>query len=215
LDEAEFRSLRFKGDLKRGAKLIGLNLTDNQLNSFDLYRVELQKWGDVYNLTSNLSDSSILTRHFLDSILYLKGFPANKNLSVADIGTGAGFPGIPLAIVQPDLKITLIEPTGKKVIFLNHIIRCLNLRNVIAIQTRVEDYQTENAYFDIVVSRALFNLNELIKVTSLMISPGGRLLVSKGRKYRQNLKKELKNIEIKHLLIPIENVDRWLIILIT
>ncbi len=215
MDEAGSRSLHFKDELKRGAKQLDLNLAGNQLNSFDVYRTELQKWGKIYNLTSNLSDSGILTRHFLDSLLYLKGFPEQKNLAVADIGTGAGFPGIPLAIVQPDLTITLLEPTGKKVMFLNNIIRCLNLENVRVVQARVEDYQTERGCFDVIVSRALFDLIDLVKVTSMVIRPGGRWILSKGRRYRQELKKAPGNIEIKRLSVPIENVDRWLIILIT
>ncbi len=218
LDDPDSRSLSFKDELKRGAKLLGLNISNNQLNSFDVYRTELQKWGKVYNLTSNLSDSDILTLHFLDSLLYLKGFPKHKNLAVADIGTGAGFPGIPLSIMQSDMTVTLFEPTGKKVIFLNNIVRRLNLKNVQVLQMRAEDYKDEHDYsdvFDVIVSRALFDLTDLIRATSTMMQPGGRWILSKGRKYLHEFKKELGNIEIKRVSIPIENVDRWLIILIT
>ncbi len=218
LDDPNSRSLSFKDELKRGAKLLGLNISNNKLNSFDIYRTELQKWGKVYNLTSNLSDSDILTRHFLDSLIYLKGFPEQKNLTVADIGTGAGFPGIPLSIMQSDMTVTLLEPTGKKIIFLNNIVRRLNLKNVRVLQMRAENYKDEYDYsdvFDVIVSRALFDLTDLVRVTSTMMQPGGRWILSKGRRYLHELKKELGNIEIKRVSIPFENVDRWLIILIT
>lgn len=195
--------------------MLKVDLTSAQLVAFDLYRQELKKWGRVYSITSSLEDSDILVRHFLDSLFYLHGLPDAKGLSLADVGSGGGFPGIPIAIARPDLNVTLIEPTGKKFIFLQNVIRKLQLSNVTLINKRVEDIATPQAPFDILVSRALWDAKSFMSRTRHLTKSGSTWILSKGRKYRDELKDLSGRYEIKRTTLPFQNLNRWLIILIT
>ena len=107
--------------LKSGLAELGLPSSDEQINAFMTYLSELKKWNRAYNLTGLAKDEDIVIKHFLDSLLYLKAIPQGA-LHIADVGTGAGFPGIPITIIRPETEMHLIEPSGKKAVFLRHII---------------------------------------------------------------------------------------------
>lgn len=205
----------FTEDLKKGAQALGVDLSANQLEAFDIYRQELKKWGRIHNITSRLGDRDILVRHFLDSLFYLQGLPEATGLSLADVGSGGGFPGVPIAIARPDLDISLIEPTSKKALFLGNIIRKLDLPKVVVINERAEDMEKPPLPFDIIVTRALWDAGSLVSRTGHLAKPGARWILSKGRKYRDELKGLGLNYEIKRTSLPFENLNRWLIILIT
>lgn len=157
-------------------------------SKFKVYIDELIRWNRAYSLTSIEEPKEIVTKHFMDSLLFLCFTPV-EDFNLADIGSGAGFPGLPIAIVRPALKIILIEPSWKKTAFLKNIRRRLNLKNVEIIQSRAEEVEEK---FHIVVSRALWSANELIRRTSHLLEEGGYYILSKSRKLDEELR-ELKD----------------------
>ena len=112
-------------------------MTDARLSAFMTYLAVLKEWNRKFNLTGIKKDEDIIIKHFLDSLLYLRFLPG-ENIHVADIGTGAGFPGIPLRIIRPDLKLYLIESSIKKCLFLNQLLKVLHMKHVIVLEKRAE-----------------------------------------------------------------------------
>jgi len=205
-----------KEDLLKGLSYLGFPITAETRLSFSIYLRQLQKWGKIHTLTSKLSDQDIVAIHFLDSLLYLRVFPPGNFLQVADVGSGAGFPGIPLALLRPDSRFTLYEPAGKKARFLRHIIRTLAIKNVSVTEARVQDDCTRNAYYDVIATRALYGPNELIEATQGLIRPGGMWILSQGSGYKvPALPQIVAQVRKEKFRLPLQNVDRWLIILIS
>lgn len=179
---------------------INLNNIDEFITPFIVYLRELKKWNKAYNLTAIEEEREIVIKHFIDSLLYLY-FIKDKSLTIADVGSGAGFPGIPIAILMPYLKIKLIEPSWKKCAFLKNIKRKLELKNVEIIEAKAEDVSEK---FDIVLSRALWSIRDFIKKCSHLLKEGGFFLISKSLKIAEELKdlpSEVK-IEIKEFTLP-------------
>lgn len=143
---------------------LGLRLGDYQIAQFVNYYELLTEWNSFMNLTAITEWNDVCTKHFIDSISLCKAQDCTGNLSVIDVGTGAGFPGIPLKIVFPNLKMTLLDSLGKRVKFLNEVIGRLGLENVEAIHGRAEDFAKPDLLrerFDLCVSRAVANLSTL------------------------------------------------------
>ncbi|MGQ9646144.1 MAG: 16S rRNA (guanine(527)-N(7))-methyltransferase RsmG [Thermodesulfobacteriota bacterium] len=167
--------------LVEGAKAFGIRLSEKQLEAFDLYLRELLKWNQKINLTAIRSEKGIVLKHFLDS---LSVYPyLSKTPSLLDVGSGAGFPGIPLKIVQPSLEVTLIDSVRKKVDFQKHIIRTLGLKGTEAIHGRIQDkeiLQSMTGRFDAVTSRAFSDLRTFLRLALPFLRPGGILLAMKG-----------------------------------
>jgi len=180
-----------------------------------LYLSELNKWNRVHNLTGIRTDEDIIIKHFLDSALYLNVLPAER-ITVADIGSGAGFPGIPMKLIRPEINMYLIEPSVKKSSFLNHIIRTLNLDAITVIEKRVEEIGTpvDILPVDAAVSRALFSVKDFIKKTSHMVKPGGRLVLSKGPKVSEELKM-IKEGEAELIIrrLPLIDIERFFVVI--
>jgi 16S rRNA (guanine527-N7)-methyltransferase len=164
-----------------GAEMFGIHLEDRALEAFDLYLRELLKWNQKINLTAIRTERGIVLKHFLDS---LSVNPYLSNASVLlDIGSGAGFPGIPLKIVLPSLQMTLIDAVRKKVDFQRHIIRTLGLGGIEAIHGRVQDkavIEHLRERFDCVISRACSNLKTLLTLSHPCLQKGGVVLAMKG-----------------------------------
>lgn len=140
---------------------------------FDTYLKELIDWNQKFNLTAITDPEEIRKKHFADSLLLLKVLPLT-NQSVVDVGAGAGFPGLPLKIACPEIKLTLLEATRKKVTFLNHIIQALDLKNAEAVWTRAEDFVClRQEKFDIAVARAVAKLDLLCEYCLPLVKPGG------------------------------------------
>jgi len=201
--------------LHDGLVKLGLISSEEEMNAFLIYLSELKKWNKAYNLTGLKKDEDIVIKHFLDSLLYLKAMPDGA-IKVADIGSGAGFPGIPIKIVRPEIEMYLIEPTGKKCIFLRNIIRQIDLKKIEVIEKRVEEIQVNQGLsspVDIAITRALFNIKEFIKKASHIVKQGGILILSKGPKAKEELK-ALKDIPYDLLTInlPLSEIKRYLII---
>jgi len=171
--------------LKLGAQKLGLDLTNRQLKQFKIYYEELVAWNKRVNLTSIIGYEEVQITHFLDSLTVISGFPSlqpDKRLNTIDVGTGAGFPGILLRIVLPEIRLILLEATAKKAEFLRHITAKLELDNVEIVRGRAEEVAHDESYrerFDIVVSRALAPLNVLAELTLPFCAIGGRLIAQK------------------------------------
>jgi 16S rRNA (guanine527-N7)-methyltransferase len=170
--------------LKQGLSELAITPEENILTSFSVYSSELKKWNRAYNLTSITDDREIIIKHFFDSLLYLHAMP-NDIQTLCDVGSGAGLPGIPLAIVRPDLQITLIEPSRKRCAFLRHITHRLTLKNVNVAESTAES--ADLGQFDLAVTRATFTIQDLLKKAEHLLKPGGWLLLSKGPKYKDEL----------------------------
>ena len=144
-------------------KELGLVLTDKELHSLDRYYQILKEENSKYNLTRIIEEEEVYLKHFYDSLTITKVVNID-NRSICDLGSGAGFPGLVLAICFPNAKLTLIEANGKKCHFLNIVKESLNLDNVTIINTRVEDYSKKNReVFDIVTARAVAPLKHLLE----------------------------------------------------
>lgn len=176
---------------------------DEVADKFILYLKELKKWNKTYNLTSIEDEKQIIVKHFIDSILYLSFIP-QKPLKIADIGTGAGFPGVPISLVSPFLKIVLIEPSWKKCAFLKNIKRKLKIENIEIIRAKAEEVHNG---FDIITSRALWSIRDFIKNCEPLLKKDGYFLISKSLKFEEEIKElpEAYKAEIKDFELPYLN----------
>ena len=152
-------------------------LPDGAADRLAILLLELKRWGARINLTAIRDLPGMITGHVLDS---LAARPLLQGRLILDVGTGAGFPGLPLAIVEPDREITLLDSNGKKISFVQHMIGELGLGNATALKSRVEDYAPERA-FDTVIARAFAPLPRMLTQTGHLISETGMLLALKGK----------------------------------
>ena len=158
---------------------------------FKLYLQELVAWNEKFNLTAITDPADIQHKHFDDSLLILQVIKLT-NQSVIDVGAGAGFPGLPLKIACPDIRLTLLDATRKKVDFMNHVIKTLGLKNAVAVWARAEKYAAgHRRKFDVAVSRATAKLNVLCEYCLPLLKTGGMMIAYKG----ENLEEEIKAAE--------------------
>jgi len=183
---------------------------DTYMVSFQTYLMELKKWNRVYNLTGIKKDEDIVIKHFLDSLLYIKAIPQGA-LKIADIGSGAGFPGIPIKIIRPELDLYLIESSAKKSLFLRHITDLLRIKNIEVIEERAENIKRPLCV-DVAVTRALFTIEEFIRKASHLIKKGGIMIHSKGPKVEEELQK-LRDINytIIPCTLPFTDIRRYIV----
>jgi 16S rRNA (guanine527-N7)-methyltransferase len=147
------------------------------IDKLEIYLATLKKWNKVYNLTAINEDSEIIVKHFLDS-LSVNRYIQNSG-RILDVGTGAGFPGLILALFNPEKSFVLVDGVSKKISFLQEMIGKLNLKNVIAVHTKVEKYNVAEQ-FDIIISRAFADIKKMTKLTSHLIKNGGKFIAMKG-----------------------------------
>ena len=152
-------------ELKQGSQALGLELNDEALNLLLQYQDALVLWNKAYNLTAIRDPKEMLVKHLLDSLSILKDLPAGRLL---DIGTGGGMPGMIIAICQPTRECVLLDSNGKKIRFLKQFIADLKLKNVIAVQTRVENQDSINdlGQFDVITSRAFASLTDFVAAST-------------------------------------------------
>ena len=183
--------------LNRGAKELGIDLSDRQTEQFMLYLDRLKYWNRKINLTALTDDHDIVVKHFLDSLT-----PAEmigKKAKLLDIGSGGGFPGVPLKIALPDLDVTLIESSGKKVSFLKDLIRKLKLRNIRAVPSRAEDAGNGlvRHSYDIVITRAVGSIERVLKLSLPYVKSEGRIILMRGALDEQQEDKYLEHAGVK------------------
>ena len=165
--------------------LFNVHMSGWQVAAFATYEKELLDWNSKFNLTAIRDSESIRTKHFLDSLSCVLAWKSNSPHRLIDVGTGAGFPGIPLKIIDPHLKLTLVESVGKKVTFCQHIVRVLGLDNVDVIQARAEELGQDAGHrekYDYAVARAVANLNVLSEYLIPLVKIGGTMLAQKGER---------------------------------
>ena len=171
-----------------GATVLGLSLSDAQLAAFDTYYRALVAWNEKFNLTTVTAFEEVQTRHFLDSLSVLRVDEVRRALTrldaaAIDVGAGAGFPGLPCKIAIPSLHLTLLEATGKKVTFLQHVIECLTLENTCAIKARAEELGHDPAHragYDVAFARAVADMAVLAEYALPLVRTGGWLVAHKG-----------------------------------
>lgn len=168
--------MTLRAKLEEGLSALGLILPEGSETKLLAYLALLDKWNRVYNLTAVREPERMVSHHLLDSLAVLPFFECG---SVLDVGSGGGLPGIPLAIVRPELPVTLIDSVAKKTAFLLQAKAELGLNNLNVISGRVEDFRPD-AGFDVVVSRAFSDLREFVTLTRHLLRPGGRWFAMKG-----------------------------------
>ena len=177
--------MNFKEKLKKKAENIGIALNELQLQQFqDFYELLIEK-NKVMNLTSITEEDEVIDKHFIDSLTCNRVIDMNQVKSVIDIGTGAGFPGIPLKIVYPDIDFVLLDSLNKRVRFLNEAIELLHLKKIQAVHGRAEDLARKPEFrgkFDLCVSRAVANLNTLSEYCIPFVRVNGFFISYKAQK---------------------------------
>ncbi len=178
---------------------LNIDLSDSQYDQFIKYYEMLIKWNEVMNLTAITEFDEVIVKHFVDSISLIKAIDVNKKINIIDIGTGAGFPGIPLKIAYPNLKITLLDSLNKRVGFLNEVINELDLKDIEALHGRAEDYAKAGQLrekYDLCVSRAVANLATLSEYCLPYVKVGGKFISYKSEKLAEELASAGKAISI-------------------
>ncbi len=185
--------------LQSKAEQLGIRLSEKQLEQFQCYYERLIEKNKVMNLTAITEYEEVVDKHFIDSILLGSVKELSGKKRVIDVGTGAGFPGIPLKIVYPELEITLLDSLNKRVKFLNEVIEELGLTGIQAVHSRAEDLAQDAAYrqqYDICVSRAVANLATLSEYCIPFVKQGGYFISYKSTQIEEELKQAKKAVQV-------------------
>ncbi|MBQ3297227.1 MAG: 16S rRNA (guanine(527)-N(7))-methyltransferase RsmG [Bacilli bacterium] len=196
---------------------IGIKPTEKQLKQLEKFYELLIEWNQKINLTRITSKEEVYLKHFYDSLTLNRVVDLKNTNNLCDIGTGAGFPGIVLKIIFPNIKITLIDSLQKRVNYLNIVIKELGLEKIEAIHTRGEDFKGN---FDVVTSRAVANIEKLVNYTMHLVAKDGIFVAMKGDianeltpEVEQKLNKKYKIIKIEKFLLPLEESKRSLVVM--
>lgn len=198
----------FKEKMIINVDKLGINLSEIQLKQFYNYMNLLIEWNKKINLTAIIEPDEIILKHFVDSLTISKYIP--DGTKAVDVGTGAGFPGIPLKIYRQDIEITLLDSLQKRINFLDEVIRELNLEKIETVHSRVEDFGKDKKYreeFDIATSRAVANLATLSEYLLPLVKVGGKVIGMKGSLIEEELENSKNAIKI--LGGKIERVDEF------
>ena len=219
--------MNFYDLLDRAAKDVGVELTEEKYNKFISYMRLLQEWNEKINLTAITEDEEIIKKHFIDSIKAFKREEFKNSKNMIDVGTGEGFPGIPIAIINPNIKVTLLDSLNKRVNFLNTVIEKLELKNIVTVHSRAEDGARNKMYreqFDLATSRAVANMSVLSEYCLPYVKVGGRLIALKGPSVSEEIEDsraaiqklggelegvmpvEIEDSDLKHNLVIVKKV---------
>lgn len=183
--------------MQENSKVLGFNFSVEQLEKFHKYMNLLIEWNEKMNLTAITEPNDIILKHFIDSITINKYI--ENNVKVVDVGTGAGFPGIPLSIIRPDLQITLVDSLNKRLIFLQEVKKELELNNVDIVHARAEEFGQDKKYretFDIATSRAVANLSTLSEYLVPLVKIKGKCVCMKASDADEEIKQAENAINI-------------------
>ncbi len=208
--------------LQNQAQKIDINLTNKQLNEFYTYMNLLIEWNKNINLTAITEPEEIIKKHFIDSLTISKNI--QKDSSIIDVGTGAGFPGIPLKIVREDINVVLLDALNKRLNFLNEVIKENKLENIETVHFRAEEIGKNKKYrekYDIATSRAVAQLNILAEYLLPLVKIGGKCICMKGSNVEEELKNSKKAItllggeieKIEEFILPDSDIKRNVIII--
>jgi 16S rRNA (guanine527-N7)-methyltransferase len=201
-----------------------INLTNIQIDAFDRYREELIMWNQKMNLTSISAPEDIEIKHFIDSLTCLLAMDISRPITLIDVGTGAGFPGIPLKIICPAIKLTLVESVGKKAEFCQRMVTHLDLKQTIVLSNRIEDIGHDPNHredYDYALARAVASLPTLVEYLLPLVKVNGHVIAQKGKNYKDELDDAQKAIDVLggetettiSLQLPFLNEDRNLVVL--
>ena len=212
--------INFTSKIQEECKKINVNLETEQIEQFYTYMQELIEWNNKINLTAIIEPEEIIKKHFIDCLSIIKYIKDDSK--IIDVGTGAGFPGIPIKIANKSLNITLLDSLNKRISFLNEIITKLKLSNIETVHARAEEYAAngKREKYDIAVSRAVANLPTLLEYLMPYVKVNGICICMKGPKAQAELEESKKAIEIlggrlekiENIKID-ENMDRNIIII--
>lgn len=216
--------MRYNHILIDGAEELGYKLTEKQVRQFEKYYEMLIEWNKKINLTSIIDEQEVIQKHFLDSIAVKKVIDLSNYDSLIDLGTGAGFPGIPLKIVFPELEITLVDSLNKRINFLLAVIEELSLENINCVHSRAEDLGNNDLYrekFDICISRAVADLSILSEYCIPFVKDKGYFISYKSNKSQDEINSSLNAINILggnieqtiNVNIPYLNLERTFVLI--
>lgn len=196
---------------------LGITLTSYQQEQLKKFYHLLISWNEKINLTRITSENEVYLKHFYDSLTITKVIDLNKVNTLCDVGTGAGFPGIVLKIVYPNLKITLVDALQKRVNYLNEIIKELDLSDIVAIHSRGEDLKEK---YDVVTARAVANITKLLNYTMHLVEKNGVFIAMKGNiteeltpTVQKAISKKYSIEKIEEFYLPYENSQRSLVVI--
>jgi 16S rRNA (guanine527-N7)-methyltransferase len=206
--------------LLQGAEAFGIDLTEGVILAFDIYLRELLKWNQKINLTAIRTEKGVIIKHFLDSLSVCSHIPGRTSL--LDVGSGAGFPGIPLKIVQPSLRVTLVDSVRKKVDFQKHIVRLLGLRGIDAVHGRVQEEEVIQEMverFDMTISRAFSDTATFLHLSHLLLKRGGTAIAMRGKTTEEEFQRLSKEDGRRYRLqkqvsfvLPFSNFERTILL---
>jgi len=191
----------------KGFDILDIKYNKQHIEKIILFIKILQKWNRIYNLTSINDEKEIIIKHIFDSLSVIKYIDKNK---ILDVGSGAGFPGIPLAILLENRSFTLLDSSLKRINFLNYVKIRLGLNNVNIVQSRIEDF-ISNDNFDIIISRAFSSLDKFVEVTKNIFKQNSILLAMKGKLDKKEINDIKKIIKVYNIFVPFLEAERHLI----
>ena len=206
-----------KEEFIEALKEINIEITEKQLKQLDQFYHLMLEWNEKINLTRITEEKEVYLKHFYDSLTLNKVVDLKSQKTLCDVGTGAGFPGIVLKIVFPNLKVTLIDSLQKRVNYLNEVIKVLQLKDIETIHSRGEDFKGQ---FDVVTSRAVANIEKLVDYTMHLVSKNGIFVAMKGNleeeltnEVRKKIERKYQIVRIETFYLPIENSKRSLLVM--
>lgn len=219
--------MNFYDIMQKASNDVGMNFNEEKYNKFIKYMRLVQEWNEKINLTAILEDEEFIKKHFIDCIKIFKCDEAKEAKTLIDVGTGAGFPGIPIAIMRDDLDITLLDSLNKRINFLNLVVKELGLKNVTTIHSRAEDGARDKKLrekFDIATSRAVANMSVLSEFCLPYVRVGGNFIALKGPAVDEEIQNSknaigtlggklidicevnIEDTELKHNLVVVEKI---------
>ena len=203
-------SKKWQNLIYEGAKNLDIQIDKRKIEKFAIHAIELMKWNQKTNLTAITDPFEVAVKHFLDSIVPVKIIPSNASL--LDIGSGGGFPGIPLKIILPSLSVTLIDASRKKVSFLKHIIRILELKNIDALQIRAEEFANKPGVakkFNVIISRAFSSMTTFALTALPFLKKEGAIIAMRGNVSGDDIQLLRSSLNKRHAILMDEDTEAF------
>jgi len=209
-DMMQIGSKKWQNLIYEGAKNLDIQIDKRKIEKFAIHALELMKWNQKTNLTAITDPFEVAVKHFLDSIVPVKIIPSNASL--LDIGSGGGFPGIPLKIILPSLSVTLVDASRKKVSFLKHIIRILELKNIDALQIRAEEFANKPGVakkFNVIISRAFSSMTTFALTALPFLKKEGAIIAMRGNVSDDDIQLLLSSLNKRHAMLMDEDTEAF------